>query len=135
MKGFSQINLQDFMKKNNTWNFWHLVDELFVQSAQQTSVLYCKLTNFKDTHTIYVICIWNGVFRSFFSWTFMYVCVFCRSKTRIKCQWIVVRWRSQIGCQLPHNGLKLIVKKHSYFFMAVHFNEIFHKTRPKILRF
>ena len=35
-----------YEKKNNTWNIRHLFDELFVPSAQGTSVLYCKLTDF-----------------------------------------------------------------------------------------
>ena len=35
------------MKKKNTWNIRHLVNELFVQSAQRTSVLYYILTDFK----------------------------------------------------------------------------------------
>ena len=37
--------LQDFMKKNNTWNIRRLVDESFVPSAQRTSVIYCRLTD------------------------------------------------------------------------------------------
>ena len=36
------------MKKNNTWNIRRLVDESFVPLAQPTSVLYCKLTDFKS---------------------------------------------------------------------------------------
>ena len=35
------------MKKNNTWNIRHLVDESFVPVNQQTSVLYCRLSDFK----------------------------------------------------------------------------------------
>ena len=46
LKGFLQRILQDFMKKNDTWNIRRLVDESFVPSAQQTSVLYCRLTDF-----------------------------------------------------------------------------------------
>ena len=33
-------------EKKNTWNFRRLVDESFVPSAQRTSVLYCRLTDF-----------------------------------------------------------------------------------------
>ena len=33
-------------KKNNTWNIRRLVDNLFVPSSKQPSVLYCKLTDF-----------------------------------------------------------------------------------------
>ena len=40
------------MKKNNTWNIRRLVDESFVSSAQQTSVLYCRLTDFKSFNVI-----------------------------------------------------------------------------------
>ena len=31
------------MKKNNTWNIRHLVDDSFVPSSKQPSVFYCKL--------------------------------------------------------------------------------------------
>ena len=34
-------------KENNTWNIRRLVDETFVPSAQQTSVLYSRLMDFK----------------------------------------------------------------------------------------
>ena len=34
--------------KNNTWNVRHLVDESFVSSAQQTSVSYCRLSDFRS---------------------------------------------------------------------------------------
>ena len=34
--------------EKNTWNVRRLVDELFVPLAQQTSVLYCRLSNFKS---------------------------------------------------------------------------------------
>ena len=44
-KGILQRILKDFMKKkNDNWNIRRLVNELFVPSAQQTSVLYCRLT-------------------------------------------------------------------------------------------
>ena len=46
MRGFLQRILQDFMTKNITWNIRRLVDESFVPSAKQTSVLYCRLTDF-----------------------------------------------------------------------------------------
>ena len=35
------------MKKNNAWDIGRLVDNSFVQANQRTSVLYCRLTNFK----------------------------------------------------------------------------------------
>ena len=38
--------LQDFMKRNNTWNIRRLVDESFVQATQRTSVLYWRLSDF-----------------------------------------------------------------------------------------
>ena len=38
--------LQDFIKKNNTWNIRCLVDESFVPSDQRTNVLFCILTDF-----------------------------------------------------------------------------------------
>ena len=47
MKGFLQRILQEIMKKNNTWNIRRLVDDSFVPSSKQPSVLYCKLTDFK----------------------------------------------------------------------------------------
>ena len=34
-------------KKNNAWNIRRLVDESFVQANQRTSVLYCRLSDFK----------------------------------------------------------------------------------------
>ena len=39
-------------EKNNTWNIRRLVDNSFVPSAQQTSVLYCRLTDFKPSNGI-----------------------------------------------------------------------------------
>ena len=36
------------MKKNNAWNIRRLVDESFVPASQRTSVLYCRLTDFKS---------------------------------------------------------------------------------------
>ena len=39
-------NFARFYEKNNTWNIRRLVDDLFVPSIQQTSVLYYRLTNF-----------------------------------------------------------------------------------------
>ena len=33
----------------NEWNIRRLVDESFVPSAQQTSILYCRLTDFRPT--------------------------------------------------------------------------------------
>ena len=48
LKGFLQIILQDFMKKKIcTWNIRHLVNELFVPSAQRTSELRCRLSDFR----------------------------------------------------------------------------------------
>ena len=35
-----------YENKNNNWNTRYLVNELFAPSAQQTSVLCCRLTNF-----------------------------------------------------------------------------------------
>ena len=33
-------------EKKNTWNVRRLVDESFVPSAQRTSILYCRLSDF-----------------------------------------------------------------------------------------
>ena len=33
--------------KENTWNVRRLINESFVPSAQQTSILYCRLSDFK----------------------------------------------------------------------------------------
>ena len=38
MKVFLQRILQEIMKKNNTWNIKHLVDDSFVPSTQRPSV-------------------------------------------------------------------------------------------------
>ena len=46
LKGFLQRILKEIMKKNNTWNIRHLVDDSFVPSSKGPSVLYCKLTDF-----------------------------------------------------------------------------------------
>ena len=60
MKGFSQRILQEIMKKNNTWNIRRLVDDSFVPSFKQPSVLYCKLTDFlicfRDSLTFRIEC-------------------------------------------------------------------------------
>ena len=34
------------IKKNNTWNIRLLVDDSFVPSSKQPSVIYCRLTDF-----------------------------------------------------------------------------------------
>ena len=43
--------------KENTWKVRRLVDELFVPSVQQTSILYCRLLEFKLIECLYAI--WN----------------------------------------------------------------------------
>ena len=45
LKQFLQRILQEIKKKDNTWNIRCLVDESFVPSAQQTSVLDCQISN------------------------------------------------------------------------------------------
>ena len=47
LKWFLQRILLEIMKKNNTWIIRCLVDDSFVPSSKQTSVSYCKLTDFK----------------------------------------------------------------------------------------
>ena len=52
LKGFFAKNFANnfarfYEKKNNTWNIRRLVDELFVPSAQRTSVIHCRLTDFR----------------------------------------------------------------------------------------
>ena len=37
---------RNYEKMNDTWNIRFLVDESFVPANQQTSVLYCRLTDF-----------------------------------------------------------------------------------------
>ena len=39
--------IRNYEKRICTWNVRHLVDESFVPSTQQTSVLYCRLSDFK----------------------------------------------------------------------------------------
>ena len=46
-KGFLQRILQDIMKKDNAWNIMRLVNDSFVQSSKQPSILFCRLTEFK----------------------------------------------------------------------------------------
>ena len=48
MKVFLQRILQEVMKKNNTWNIRHLVDNSFVPLSKWPSVLYSRLTDFKS---------------------------------------------------------------------------------------
>ena len=52
LKGILQSILQEIMKKNNTWNIKCLVDELFLPLAQQTRVLYCRLTDFMSAMSV-----------------------------------------------------------------------------------
>ena len=52
---FLQRILQEIMKKNNTWNIRRLVDDSFVPSSKQPSVLYCKLTDFRASAYMCVI--------------------------------------------------------------------------------
>ena len=49
LKGFCKKICKILWKKNNTWNIRRLVDESFPPSAQRTSVLYCRLMDFKTT--------------------------------------------------------------------------------------
>ena len=46
-RGFCKEYCKILWKKNNTWNTRPLVNESFITLAQQTSVLYCRLTDFK----------------------------------------------------------------------------------------
>ena len=39
------MSITNYEKKNNNWNMRHLVNNLFVPFAQQTSVLYCRLSD------------------------------------------------------------------------------------------
>ena len=56
IKKNKKINWKDFCKefckkswkKNNTWNIRQLVDDSFVPSSKQPSILYCKLTDLKS---------------------------------------------------------------------------------------
>ena len=43
------------MEKNNTWNVRRLVDKSFVPLALQSSVLYCRWTDFKTRRWLTVI--------------------------------------------------------------------------------
>ena len=45
-KGFCKEFCKILWKKNNTWNIRCLVNESFIPSAQWTSILYCRLTDF-----------------------------------------------------------------------------------------
>ena len=42
--------LQEIMKKIYTWNIRRLVDNSVVPSAQRTSILYCRLSDFRTTN-------------------------------------------------------------------------------------
>ena len=47
-KDFAKNFARNHEKKNNTWNFRCLVNESFVPSAKQTSILYCRLSDFRN---------------------------------------------------------------------------------------
>ena len=49
LKGFFSKNFARFYEKKNIWNIRRFVDESFVPSAQQTSVLYCRLKDFMSS--------------------------------------------------------------------------------------
>ena len=57
-KNFCKRILQEIMKKNNTWNIRHLVDDSFVPSSKRPSVLHCKLTDFNTFRVLLEI---NGI--------------------------------------------------------------------------
>ena len=44
---FAKKYARFYERNNNTWNIRRLVDDSFVPSSEQPSVLYCKLTDFK----------------------------------------------------------------------------------------
>jgi len=46
LKGFLQRILQEIMKKNNSWNIRHLVNDSFVPSAQRPSVNLSQIDGF-----------------------------------------------------------------------------------------
>ena len=48
IKSFQCLNSKRNYKKNNAWNIGHLVNDPFVSTNQLPSVLYCRLTNFRD---------------------------------------------------------------------------------------
>ena len=50
MKSFECPKSIKSMKKNDTWNMRLLVDDLFVPSSKQPSVIYCRLTDFTSPH-------------------------------------------------------------------------------------
>ena len=47
IKSFECPKAKETTKRNNAWNIRCLVDESTVPSAQRTSVLYCRLLDFK----------------------------------------------------------------------------------------
>ena len=58
-ESYTKIKIKNFecpksiksIKENNTWNIRLLVDDLFVPSSKQPSVIYCRLTDFKLRQT------------------------------------------------------------------------------------
>ena len=40
-------NFESFYEKKNTWNIRCFVNELFVPSAKRTSILHCRLSDFR----------------------------------------------------------------------------------------
>ena len=52
-----RIFAKNFARNNekNTWNIRHLVDVSFVPPYQQTSLLYCILSDFKTLDTLTLV--------------------------------------------------------------------------------
>ena len=89
--------------KKNTWNVRHLVDESFVSSAQWTSVLYCRLSDF----IIYCkICFKRDWWLHFQA----HLCQVLEFKA-LEIRYISIKvylvdiWRRIVGIQLKNNGL------------------------------
>ena len=50
------------IKRNNTWNIRLLVDDSFVPSSKQPSVIYCRLTDFITNWPWFMLHVWRSKF-------------------------------------------------------------------------
>ena len=58
-KDFCKEFCKKSWKKNNAWNIRRLVDDSFVPSSKQPSILYCKLTDFKSWYCYWLWTLWD----------------------------------------------------------------------------
>ena len=108
MKGFLQSIFSRFYEKeNDTWKIRRLGEEAFASSAKQTSLLYCRLTDFMwqipsmhiSTYHLKFFNIWFILFCSrinlsnFISWDFFYFSSKWIDFSKNGCKCVVKIWK------------------------------------------